>query len=72
MEWINVNDRLPKHRTYVLVKFISIINEEMRCVCHFCEVAQHAFKNSPMIDKWYAYPGAGHEINPTHWMEIPK
>lgn len=71
--WIPVNEKLPPKELFggYLVCFKTNQDERMICVATFQYITQHCFENPPMHPKFFVYPSMGHEVKPTHWMELP-
>jgi len=65
-EWVKVDDDLPEYDQRVLVSC-----ENFKSVAVLQSITRHAGKNSPKDNRWYAFPGWGHQLDPTHWTPLP-
>lgn len=67
MEWISIDDRLPEYNKTVL-----IYSKTFGTFCGVCQrITRHVGENSPIDSRWFAIPGWGHNVKPTHWAPIP-
>ncbi|MEE9459631.1 MAG: hypothetical protein V3V84_07710 [Candidatus Bathyarchaeia archaeon] len=67
--WISVDIATPEYNKRVLVS-CDKDGSTFECVALLQSITRHAGEYSPADDRWYAYPGWGHELRPSKWMEI--
>ncbi len=72
MEWISVEDRLPKFGTLALVCFTTQVETLQYTTARYIneKVCLHSEKRCPV---WYVEVSRGHVLRTiTHWMPLPK
>jgi hypothetical protein len=62
--WISVDDP-PAYDEKVLV-----LHKGMRFCAKLQKIKRSISDDAPYDDKWFASPGWGHELKPTHWMPL--
>ena len=73
MKWNKYPETKPEYNKRILIAFENIHGEIVQCVGNLQSVSQYIGKDTPYHDRFYCFPGWGHEItNVKFWMELPS